>query len=135
MRRLCFETKEMRKGAQLLRPQKVPVLGKILLKMSKKIWKELMVRSNRPEVVFFQKGVLKICSKFTGEHPCWSAISIKLLCTFIEIRFWHGCFPVIFRTPFLKNNSGRLLLNGIVIHGISMANCNWDVFYEVLHSC
>ena len=24
------------------------------------------------------KGVLKICSKFTGGHPCSSAISIKL---------------------------------------------------------
>ena len=35
-------------------------------------------RSHRPEV-FLGKGVLKICSKFTGEHPCRSAISIKLL--------------------------------------------------------
>ena len=26
------------------------------------------------------KGVLKICSKFTGEYPCQSAISINLLC-------------------------------------------------------
>ena len=30
--------------------------------------------------VFVGKGVLKICSKFTGEHPCQSVISIKLLC-------------------------------------------------------
>ena len=36
-------------------------------------------RTSRPEV-FLRKGVLKICSKFTGEHPCRSAISIKLLC-------------------------------------------------------
>ena len=35
--------------------------------------------SSRPEV-FLEKGVLKICSKFTGKHPCWSAISIRLLC-------------------------------------------------------
>ena len=34
-------------------------------------------RSSHPEV-FLEKGVLKICSKFTGEHPCRSAISIKL---------------------------------------------------------
>ena len=27
----------------------------------------------------------KICSKFTGEHPCWCAISIKLQSNFIEI--------------------------------------------------
>ena len=35
-------------------------------------------RSSHPEV-FLKKGVLKICSKFTGEHPCRSVISIKLL--------------------------------------------------------
>ena len=71
------------------------------------------VRSTRPEV-FLGKGVLKICSKFTGEHPCRSAISTKFLCNFIEITLRHGCSPVnllhIFRTTFLKNTSGRLLL-------------------------
>ena len=35
-------------------------------------------RSNHPEL-FLRKGVLKIYSKFTEEHPCRSAISIKLL--------------------------------------------------------
>ena len=28
--------------------------------------------------IFLRNGVLKICCKFTGEHPCQSAISIKL---------------------------------------------------------
>ena len=54
-----------------------------------------------------------ICSKFTEEHPCRSAISIKLLCNFIEIALRHGCSPVnllhILKTPFPKNTSGRLL--------------------------
>ena len=87
-------------------------------------------RSSRPEV-FLGKVVLKICTKFTGEHSCRSVISIKLLCSFIEIKLRHGCSPVnllrilkqfywnhtpawvllhIFRTIFLKNTSGRLLL-------------------------
>ena len=35
------------------------------------------VWSSDPEV-FLGKGVLKMCSKFTGKHPCWSAISKKL---------------------------------------------------------
>ena len=59
------------------------------------------------------KDVLKTCNKFTGEHPCRSAISIKLLLNFIEITLRHRCSPVnllhIFRTPFLKNTSEWLL--------------------------
>ena len=83
---------------------------------------------NSPSEVFLRKGVLKTCSKFTGEHQCRSAISIKLQSkatllkstllkiqsNFIEIALRHGCSPVnllhIFRTPFSKNPSGGLLL-------------------------
>ena len=69
-------------------------------------------RSSHPEE-FLGKGFLKICIKFTGEHPCWRAISIKLQSIFIEIALRHACSPVhllhIFRTTFLKNTSGRLL--------------------------
>ena len=68
--------------------------------------------------MFLGKAVLKICSKFSGERPCRSAISIKLLSNFIEIALRHGCSPVnllhicsmIFTTPFPRNNYGRLLL-------------------------
>ena len=70
-------------------------------------------RSSRPEVLL-GKDVLKICSKFTGEYPCRSVISIKLLCNFTEITLRHGCSPLnlldTFRTPFFKNTSGWLLL-------------------------
>ena len=64
--------------------------------------------------VFLEKGVLKKCSKFTGEHPCRSAISIKMVCNYIKIVLRPGCFPInlldIFRTPFPKDTSGQLLL-------------------------
>ena len=50
--------------------------------------------------MFLGKGGLKICNKFTGEHP--------------------GCSPVnmlhIFRTPFPKNTSDGLFLNFIWFH-------------------
>ena len=66
-------------------------------------------RSSRPEL-FIGKGVLKICCKVTGEHTCQSAISIKLLCNFIEITLWHGYSSVnllhVFRTSLPKNISG-----------------------------
>ena len=74
---------------------------------------EWKFRTSLPEV-FLGKDFLKICSKFTGEHPCRSAISIKLQSNVIEIALRHGWSPVnflhIFRTPFSKNTSGRLLL-------------------------
>ena len=66
-------------------------------------------RSSHQEV-FFRKGVLKVCIKFTGEHSCRSEISIKLQSNFIEIILPHECSPVnllhVFRTPFPRNNSG-----------------------------
>ena len=114
-------------------------LGVFLInKFTVDLLKLIIARSSRPEV-YLRKGVLKICSKFTGEHPCRGVISIKLLCTkaptvqcginpfssclardimtdveIIEIALRHGCSPVIllhiFRTPFFKNTYGRLLL-------------------------
>ena len=70
-------------------------------------------RSIYPELLL-GKGVLKICSKYTGEHLCRSVISIKLQSNFIAITLRHGCSPInllhIFRTPFLKNTSAWLLL-------------------------
>ena len=73
--------------------------------------------------VFYQrqppKGVTKKrCSENIQQiyrrTPCRSAISVKLLCNFIEITLPHECSPVnllhIFRTSFLKNTPGWLLL-------------------------
>ena len=51
---------------------------------------------------------------FTGEHPCQSAISIKLQSIFIEIVLRHGFSPInllhILRSPLSNNTSGRLFL-------------------------
>ena len=73
-------------------------------------------KSSHPKV-FLGKGVLKKCSKFTGEHPRRSVISIRLQSNFIEITLWHCGPPVnllrIFRTPFPKNTSGGLLLKKV----------------------
>ena len=77
------------------------------------------ITSSRPEV-FLRKGVLKICSKFIGKHPCRSVISVKLQSKFFEITLRRGCSPInllhIFRTPSLKNTSGRLILNYITLY-------------------
>ena len=66
-----------------------------------------------PSEVFLGKGILEMCSRFTGEHQWRSLISIKLRSNFVEIILRHGCSPVnllhIFRTPFYKNTSGLLL--------------------------
>ena len=65
--------------------QRMSLILLILLKFSGAI-----ARSSCPEV-FLRKSVLKICSKFTEEHPCGSVISIKLQSSFIEIALPHGC--------------------------------------------
>ena len=75
----------------------------------------ILIYNNRPPEVSLRKGVPKICSRFTGEHPCGSVIQIKLLCNFTEITRRHGCSPVnwlhIFGTPFPKNNFGGIRLD------------------------
>ena len=76
--------------------------------------------------MFLRKGVLKICSKFTEEHPHQNAISIKLQSNFIEIALQHGCSPLnllhILRTPFSKNTSGRLLLMNSISRDMFLNN-------------
>ena len=61
----------------------------------------------------FCRGVLKTCSKFTGDDPYQSVISTKLLYNFIKITLRYECSPVnlpyIFRAPFPKDTSGGLL--------------------------
>ena len=41
---------------------------------------KLVIRLQTPPEMFLGKGVLKICSKCTGKHPCRRPISIKLFC-------------------------------------------------------
>ena len=53
------------------------------------ISREVAALKSSPPEVFLAKGVPKICSKFTEEHPCRSMISIKLLCTWV-----HGYFDM-----------------------------------------
>ena len=64
-----------------------------------------LISPNQSEVLL-RKGARKICCKFTREHACRSAISVKLQSNFIEIAHRHGCSPVnllyVFRTPFLR---------------------------------
>ena len=55
--------------------------------------------SSQPEV-FLGEVALKICSKFTGEHPCRSEISIKLFCKLEEKRRHWVCF--VYRIVFLS---------------------------------
>ena len=56
----------------------------------------IQIRSSRPEV-FLEKGVLKICSKFRGEHPCRSAISVKFQSNiFFKDHVWMAASGIWF---------------------------------------
>ena len=72
-----------------------------------------------PLYVFLGKDVPKKYSKFTGEHVCRNAISMKLFCNLTQIALRHKCSPVnklhIFRTLFYKTSQEncfcKLLIN------------------------
>ena len=70
--------------------------------------------------MFLEKGVLKICDKFTGEIPMPKCDFNKVASNFIEILVRHGCSAVsllhIFRTLFPKNTSGQLLLKFFLLY-------------------
>ena len=97
----------------------------------------------RNREVFLRKGVLKLCSEFTGEHPGWSAISIKLLCNSPEITLRHGCSPVnllhISIIPFPRNISEGLLLDYIwfinVRYNKLLSTKKWHNFRKIMSSC
>ena len=79
-----------------------------------------------PVEVFLGKGVLKIYSIFTGEHPCRSVISMKLLCNFIWNQtlacvFWK--FIVYFQNTFSKEHTWRAAF----VTGVNYVGKNFTV--------
>ena len=90
----------------------------------------IATRNNTDQKQPSRRVLRKRCSEnmlqIYRRHLCRSAISIKLQssfieitpCNFIEITLRHGCSSVnllhIFRTHFLKNTSGWLLLPGAI---------------------
>ena len=73
------------------------------------------MRSNRPEV-FLGKGVPKICSKFTGEHPCRCAI---------EITHLHGCSVNLQRIFVRIPLDGRFF--NVFLLPLKAHSQNWDI--------
>lgn len=81
--------------------------------------------SSSPPEVFLQISVLQTWTIFTGEHPCTSAISMKLHNNLIEItllqwsspvKLLHSCRQLFRRTPlgdcFCKSNKSiKLKIN------------------------
>ena len=90
----------------------------------------------QPSRCALSEGCLNICSKFTGEHPCRSFISIKLLSNFIEITLWHGCFPVtllhIFKTSFQCQSYFKKVDKQIYWNHTSawMFSCKFAVYFQ-----
>ena len=62
----------LQKGARYSFKESLGVKEEIVIEKTHRMKAGKNQRSNTP------RGVLKICSKLTGEHPCRSVISIKL---------------------------------------------------------
>ena len=69
--------------------------------------------------MFYKKGVFRNFAQFTEKHLCQSLFFNKVVglkpATLLKKKLCHRCFPAnsveFFKIPFLKNTSGRLLLN------------------------
>ena len=70
--------------------------------------------------MFLGKRVLKIRSKFKGEYPCRSAVSIKLHSTLIEITLQHGFSPT--NLLHISGIPGGPLLNSKKLENFSLLN-------------
>ena len=96
----------------------------------------MMHGSSCPKL-FLGKGVMKVCSKFTGEHLCQSVILLKLQSNFIEIAYRHGCSPVnlphIFRTPFLPGEHPFRCVISIKLLFLRIGNSIKDACQGLIH--
>ena len=102
-----------------------------------------VVKRNSHTKVFLGKGVLKICSKFTGGHPCWNLISIKFvllqICCIFSEHFslrtpLDGCFWI--NNPWLEFYCLKYSLNLELlsvdlpyVYTIFYVSVNSNVFY------
>ena len=76
--------------------------------------RQLIIYRSSPPEAFLENGVLNICSKFTEEHSCRSAISEKLETNFIEITLPYRCCLVnllhVFKTSLRTSVQGCLCI-------------------------
>ena len=94
-------------------------------------------RSSPPEVSL-RKGVLKICSKFTGKQPCWSVISIKLLCLNFSMGILLEICRIFSEHLFLRAREKGCFCNYIIPNGLDYdkeyTNKKWKYINYILIS-
>ena len=80
-----------------------------------------------PSEIFLGKGVLKICRKFTGEHPYRSAISIKLQSNYLLGNNKLKCGIIYGNITMRAGNDERIINYGwpnVVHHYVSNYNAS-----------
>ena len=83
-----------------------------------------------------KNGVLNNFTKSTGKHLCQSLFFNKVaglrsqVATLLKKRLWHRCFPAnfakFFRTLFIQNIFGRLLLNLQTSYSNNKTQCSFE---------
>ena len=81
------------------------------------------IKSN-PREMFFQKDILQISSKFMGEHPCRSAISIKLP-IFAEYLFWRTPLGTGSEKCIFFNFLNRVQLTLMIEINVKLITLSW----------
>ena len=71
-------------------------------------------RGSRPEV-FLRKGVLKICRKFTGEHPCRS-VTYCNFATLLKLHFEKNAKKLTMKNVLNDQKYHEILQNFKILH-------------------
>ena len=81
------------------------------------------IKSN-PREMFFQKDIQQISSKFMGEHPCRSTISIKLP-IFAEYLFWRTPLGTGSEKCIFFNFLNRVQLTLMIEINVKLITLSW----------
>ena len=82
------------KSVDLFLYDRDPIIKELIVSLDRLMNVIAKTRSSRPEV-FLGKGVLKLSSKFTGEHPCQSIILV-----YFQL-YWNHSFAWLFSCEFV----------------------------------
>ena len=85
----------------------------------------------QPPKVFFEESLIRNFAKFEGKHLCESLFFNKVVglspATLLKVTLAQVFSCEFYKAPFLQNSSGRLFLQLVLRHLLTMVNHHYNV--------